>query len=101
MSLTEVISCLELIHTKVQKHRNILLNNESMTKSVLVEPLFIALGWTMPENLRKEVRTGANKSMDYGLYIDNRHVVAIEAKAFGRRLTNDDVFQASAYANQS
>ncbi len=67
-------------HPELQK-------SEALTRYVLIDPVLRALGWNTsdPDQVRPEFPTETG-SPDYGLLIEGKPLVTVEAKALAKNL---------------
>lgn len=75
-------------------------NNETATRTVVIDPLLTALGWdvTKPARVKLEQRFNGNK-LDYVLLRDEGILAVVEAKPVGSALDRERK-QASGYATE-
>ena len=75
-------------------------NNETATRTVVIDPVLTALGWdvTKPALVKVEQKFNENK-LDYVLLRDERILAVVEAKPVGSGLGKDRK-QASGYATE-
>lgn len=92
---------LEIAHrVKDEQYRKPCLGNEQATKKWLIEPIFIALGWDVDSpDVYPEDEGGVGSKADYGLRINNKVLIFVEAKSLGKALDDKDAAQTSNYAN--
>lgn len=75
-------------------------SNEQATKKWIIEPSFEALGWDVHStDVHPEDEGGVSGKADYGLRIDSKVRIFVEAKALGKTLDDKDAEQTSNYAN--
>jgi predicted type IV restriction endonuclease/predicted transport protein len=77
---------------------------ETPTRTIVIDPLLEALGWDVrdPDEVQLEYPTEDGKSVDYGLKLNRKCVLLIEAKAFDDPLTDvKAVTQIVNYANSN
>ncbi len=69
IELESVINAIEIIRIKIKKHESLLVNSETLTRYVLIDPLLRALDWDLsdPDQVTTESRTNENGRMDYVL----------------------------------
>ncbi len=75
---------------------------ETPTRTIVIDPLLEALGWDVrdPDEVELEYPTVDGKSVDYGLKLNRRCVLLVEAKAFDDPLTDvKAITQVVNYAN--
>ena len=83
------------------EYHEYLRNNETATRTVVIDPVLTALGWdvTNPARVQLEQRANGNK-MDYVLLLRSEGILAVvEAKPAGSGLDRDRK-QASGYATE-
>lgn len=82
------------------EYNDYLQNNETATRTVVIDPLLTALGWdvTKPARVKVEQRFNGNK-LDYVLLRDEGILAIVEAKPVGSALDRDRK-QASGYATE-
>lgn len=98
--MKEVISCIEQLRLKLERHRKQDLK-ETPTRVIFVDPLLHALGWDVrnPDEVELEYPTIDGKSVDYAPKINGKPVLLIEAKPLNDPLTNvKDITQVVGYA---
>ncbi len=76
-----IISCLEQLRAKMDKHRNQSLK-EYPTRVIFVDPMFEALGWDVrdPDEVVLEYPTIDGKSVDYAMKVNRKPVLLIRSK---------------------
>ena len=88
--LNDLISSIDRIKQTIQLHKESLTQNETKTRTVLIEPLLSVLGWdvTNLDVVKVEYNTSAfDKSQaDYALFNDDKAVVIVEAKKLKEQL---------------
>ncbi|MBU1936665.1 hypothetical protein KKG05_04640 [bacterium] len=64
--------------------------NEAQTRATVIDPILEALGWDVrdPDEVQMEYPTVDGKAVDYGLRINRKTVLLVEAKALGDPLTD-------------
>ena len=84
-----IISCLEQLRAKLDKHRNQSLK-EYPTRVIFVDPMLEALGWDVrdPDEVVLEYPTIDGKSVDYAMKVNRKPVLLIEAKSLDDPLTD-------------
>jgi len=80
-SLDAVVSCIENLRTKLDRHRKEQVK-EYPTRIIFVDPLLQSLGWdvTDPSEVQLEYPTIDVKSVDYASKINRKPVLFLEAK---------------------
>jgi hypothetical protein len=78
--MEKLVRRIETIRTKVdawRKHRL----KETPTRTIVIDPLLEALGWDVrdPDEVQLEYPTVDGKSVDYGLKLNRKCVLLIEA----------------------
>jgi predicted type IV restriction endonuclease/predicted transport protein len=85
---------------KVEQYRKPCLTNEQATRKWLIEPALVALGWDVHStDVHPEDEGGISSKADYGLRVNGKVRVFVEAKALGKALDDKDAEQTSNYAN--
>ena len=89
---------IQAARTVLTEYDEYLRNNETATRTVVIDPVLTALGWdvTKPARVKLEQRFNGNK-MDYVLLRDEGILAVVEAKPVGSALDRDRK-QASGYA---
>lgn len=84
-----IISCLEQLRAKLDRHRNESLKEYS-TRVIFIDPMLEALGWDVrdPEEVMLEYPTIDGKSVDYAMKVNRKPVLLIEAKSLDDPLTD-------------
>ena len=84
-----IISCIENLRMKIDRHRKDGLN-EYQTRIIFVDPLLEAFGWDVrdPDEVELEYLTIDRKFVDYALKINREPVLFIEAKKLNDPLTD-------------
>ena len=79
--MDSLISCIEALQLKLDKHRKDYLKEYS-TRTIFIDPLLQALGWDVRDNdeVELEYPTIDGKSVDYAPKINRKPVLFIEAK---------------------
>jgi len=87
--MNTVISCVENLQAKLERHRKDGLK-ETPTRTIFVDPLLQALGWDVrdPDEVELEYPTIDGKSVDFALKINRRPVLFVEAKPLNDPLTD-------------
>ena len=82
MKTKDLISCIESLRMKLDRHRKDGLK-EYPTRTIFIDPLLQALGWDVrePDEVELEYPTIDGKSVDYAPKINRKPVLFIEAKA--------------------
>jgi hypothetical protein len=95
MALDKLVSLVEELKKRIQKHRDLLQKNETLTRYVLIDPLLRALGWDTenPDYVQPETTTQAGRP-DYTLLLDGLKIAFIGSKALGRQ---EDLLQHVSY----
>ncbi|MCC6240126.1 MAG: hypothetical protein IT448_07505 [Phycisphaerales bacterium] len=99
--MNKVIQVIENIRPKIEEWRRKALK-ETQTRTIVIAPLLEALGWDVrdPDEVQEEFPTVDGKSVDYGLKLNKKCVLLIEAKALDDPLTDiKAVTQAVNYAS--
>jgi len=89
MKMKAMISCIESLRMKLDRHRKDGLK-EYPTRAIFVDPLLQALGWDVrePDEVELEYPTIDGKSVDYAPKINRKPVLFIEAKPLNDPLTD-------------
>ena len=100
MWLDELNELVGTLKERIEKHKEVLSKNETVTRYALIDPLLTALGWDLqdPEQVQTEYSTGDGRA-DYAMFTGGdttRPRLVIEAKKLGRP-TNDGIPQSIAY----
>ncbi len=89
MSLDDLVGVIETLQSRIQEHGNILSQNETHTRTVLIDPLLSALGWevTNPRLVKPEYGISGQRA-DYALLSDQGHIpiALLEVKRLGEPL---------------
>ncbi len=88
--LDELVSVVETLKSRIDKHRVVLQSNEAQTRMSLIDPLLRALGWDTgdPAAVRVEYSVGGKRA-DYALLDTQGNVVVfLEAKRLSESLSN-------------
>ena len=90
--MNELFNLVKELRRRIEKYRNLLRNNEAMTRYALIDPLLRALGWDTenPDIVRPEERQEGGRP-DYILYYNDEKLIALEAKSLGTRLDEKKV----------
>ena len=89
MSLTELMSLIEVLQKRIGRHATLLMESEARTRMVLIDPILHALGWHVydPQLVVGEYRVGGGRA-DYALMGgDGNPLAVIEAKKLGADLS--------------
>lgn len=99
MPLEDIISLLNQLKSRIERHGSLLRQSEALTRYVLIDPLLRGMGWDTedPEQVRPEWR-GAQGFADYALMHSGQPVALIEAKKLGDSLVGG-IGQALNYCN--
>ena len=100
MALEPLISVVEIVKRRIQRHGQALRHSEAQTRYALIDPVLRELGWDIsdPELVRPE-DWGAGGYADYTLLSNGKAVALLEAKKLGEHL-NSAIDQALNYCNQ-
>ena len=101
MPLDDLVSVIETLQQRIATHRQSLQQNETRTRTALIDPLLSALGWDVsdPALVTPEYNVG-NGRADYALNGSEVIPAAIvEAKRLGHALSDDERMQMLNYAN--
>lgn len=96
MLLDDLVGVIEVLKERIATHGATLRENETRTRTALINPLLIALGWDVsdPALVTPEYRVGVSGNSpraDYALLDQHRNLVAaIEAKRLGESLENHE-----------
>ena len=96
---TTLETIIETVRKVLNEYDEYLRNNETATRTVVIDPVLTALGWDVrdPKRVRLEQRANGNK-LDYVLLgEDGQFLAVVEAKPAGSALDRDRK-QASGYA---
>jgi len=95
MALDTLVSLVNELRRRIQKHHDTLQKNETLTRYVLIDPLLRALGWDIenPDYVQPETTTQAGRP-DYTLVLDGRKIAFIGCKALGKQ---EDLIQQVSY----
>jgi hypothetical protein len=99
--MNKLIQEIEKLRSKIDSLRRHDLK-ETPTRTIVVDPLLDALGWDVrdPDEVQLEYPTVDGKSVDYGLKLNKKCVLLVEAKPFGDPLTDvKAITQIVNYAN--
>jgi len=99
--MNKLISLIEATRGKIDALRKHGLK-ETPTRTIVIDPLLEALGWDVrdPDEVQLEYPTLDGKSVDYGLKLNRKCVLLVEAKAFDDPLTDvKAITQIVNYAN--
>jgi len=71
VALLDIVELVNKLRSKIEKHGDLLQNNETLTRYALIDPLLRALGWDTedPEQVVPEFTTEAGRP-DYALKIN-------------------------------
>lgn len=99
--MNKLVLAIETIRAKVDSlHKHSL--KETPTRTIVIDPLLEALGWDVrdPDEVQLEYPTVDGKSVDYGLKLNRKCVLLVEAKAFDDPLNDvKAITQIVNYAN--
>jgi len=98
--LKEIISCIEELRLKLERHRKDNLK-EYPTRTIFIDPMLKALGWdvTDPDEVQLEYPTIDGKSVDYAPKVNRKPVLFLEAKSINDNLSDvKSVTQVVGYA---
>ena len=101
MPLDDLVSVIGTLQQRIATHRQSLQQNETRTRTALIDPLLTALGWDVsdPALVTPEYNVG-NGRADYALNGSEAIPAAIvEAKRLGHALSDDERMQMLNYAN--
>ncbi len=99
--MNKLIQVIDTIRSKIDGLRRHDLK-ETPTRTIVIDPLLEALGWDVrdPDEVQLEYPTVDGKSVDYGLKLNRKCVLLVEAKAFDDPLTDvKAITQIVNYAN--
>ena len=99
--MTKLLQVIESLRSKIDGLRKHGLK-ETPTRTIVIDPLLEALGWDVrdPDEVQLEYPTVDGKSVDYGLKLNKKCVLLVEAKAFDDPLTDlKAITQVVNYAN--
>lgn len=99
--MNNLIQLIEATRVKIEALRRHGLK-ETPTRTIVIDPLLEALGWDVrdPDEVQLEYSTVDGKSVDYGLKLNRKCVLLVEAKAFDDPLTDvKAITQIVNYAN--
>lgn len=87
--MNKLIQVIENIRPKIEEWRRKALK-ETQTRTIVIAPLLEALGWDVrdPDEVQEEFTTVDGKSVDYGLKLNKKCVLLIEAKPLDDPLTD-------------
>jgi predicted transport protein len=99
--MNKLIQVIEAVRSKIDGlHKHDL--KETPTRTIVIDPLLEALGWDVrdPDEVQLEFPTVDGRSVDYGLKLNRKCVLLVEAKAFSDPLTDvKAITQIVNYAN--
>ena len=102
MPFGDLINVIETIKRRIETHRQSLQQNETRTRTALIDPLLTALGWDVsdPGLVTPEYNVGQGRA-DYALINGSDIIPAtiVEAKKLNYALNNDERMQMLNYAN--
>jgi len=102
MPFGDLINVIETIRRRIEAHRQSLQQNETRTRTALIDPLLTALGWDVsdPGLVTPEYNVGQGRA-DYALINGSDIIPAaiVEAKKLNYALKNDERMQMLNYAN--
>ncbi len=87
--LDALVDCIEMLKTRIARHKETLGENEIRTRTALVDPLLSVLGWDLsdPDLVIPEYNVKPKGRADYALLMeDGKPVAMIEAKKLGASL---------------
>ena len=98
MPLENLLTLVEKLRGRIDRHGNALRESEALTRYALIDPLLRELGWDTedPDVVVPEYSSGGGR-VDYALLADSKPVMMIEAKKLGTSL-RDGRKQAVDYA---
>ncbi len=99
----EIISCIEELRFKLDRHRKEDLK-EYPTRTIFIDPLLQALGWDIrdPDEVQLEYPTIDGKSVDYAPKLNRKPVLFIEAKPLNDTLRDvKSITQVVGYATNA
>ncbi len=99
--MNKVIQLIEATRAKLDTLRKHGLK-ETPTRTIVIDPLLEVLGWDVrdPDEVQLEYPTVGGRSVDYGLKLNRKCVLLVEAKAFDDPLTDvKAITQIVNYAN--
>jgi len=99
--MNKLIQLIEATRAKIDALRKHGLK-ETPTRTIVIDPLLEALGWDVrdPDEVQLEYPTVDGKSVDYGLKLNRKCVLLVEAKPFDDPLTDvKAITQVVNYAN--
>lgn len=99
--MNKLIQLIETTRAKIDALRKHGLK-ETPTRTIVIDPFLEALGWDVrdPDEVQLEYPTVDGKSVDYGLKLNKKCVLLVEAKAFEDPLTDvKAITQVVNYAN--
>ncbi|MBR6848309.1 MAG: type I restriction enzyme HsdR N-terminal domain-containing protein [Bacteroidales bacterium] len=85
---TPLLTIIENIRELISKHTYLFCRNEMNVRIEIIEPIFNALGWNLPD-LNRE-KTCHRRRADYALYKNGECVLVIEAKAIQTNLNKSE-----------
>ncbi len=87
--MNKLLQVIETLRSKIDGLRRHELK-ETPTRTIVIDPLLEALGWDVrdPDEVQLEYPTVDGKSVDYGLKLNRKCVLLVEAKAFDDPLTD-------------
>ncbi|MDE2788140.1 MAG: hypothetical protein OXL37_15985 [Chloroflexota bacterium] len=101
MPLDDLVSVIETLQQRIATHRQSLQQNETRTRTALIDPLLTALGWDVsgPALVTPEYSVG-NGRADYAPHgSESIPAAMVEAKRLGHALNDDERMQMLNYAN--
>ena len=102
MPFGDLINVIETIRRRIEAHRQSLQQNETRTRTALIDPLLTVLGWDVsdPGLVTPEYNVGQGRA-DYALINGSDIIPAaiVEAKKLNYALKNDERMQMLNYAN--
>jgi len=101
IAILDIVELIIKLRSKIEKNKELLQNNETLTRYALIDPLLRTLGWDTedPEQVVPEFSIESWK-VDYALKVNGKAVIIIEAKPLGTPLDKKKVVnQVLTYAN--
>lgn len=101
MALDDLVSVIETLQQRMNDYGSSLRQNETRTRTALINPLLCALGWDVsdPEFVTTEYNVGEGRA-DYALIgLEPIPTAMVEAKRLGHPLSDDERMQMLNYAN--
>lgn len=87
MPLDSLLSLVEKLRERIEKHGSELRKSEALTRYALIDPLLRELGWDTgnPDLVIPEYKVGGGRA-DYALLSDSKPIMMVEAKSLGSPL---------------